>query len=32
MIFKPTSPPVDVHEPKWDNIVSNIGNQYFQLA
>ena len=28
--FKPTSPPVDVHEPKWDNIVSNIGNQYFR--
>ena len=28
--FKPTRPPVNVHEPTWDNIVSNIGNQYFR--
>src|SRR5215831_7865560 len=28
--FKPTRPPRDAHEPKWDNIVSNIGNQYFR--
>src|SRR5215467_4843377 len=28
--FKPTRPPRDVHEPKWENIVSNIGNQYFR--
>ena len=28
--FNPVHPPVDVHEPKWDNIVSNIGNQYFR--
>src|SRR3984893_17250824 len=23
-------PAADVHEPKWDNIVSNIGNQYYR--
>src|SRR5262245_23373936 len=28
--FKPTRPPLDVHEPKWENISSNIGNQYFR--
>jgi len=28
--FNPTRPPADVHEPKWENIVSNIGNQYFR--
>ena len=28
--FNPVRPPADVHEPKWDNIVSNIGNQYFR--
>src|SRR5262245_36145222 len=28
--FKPSRPPLNVHEPKWDNIVSNIGNQYFR--
>lgn len=28
--FNPVSPPANVHEPKWDNIVSNIGNQYFR--
>jgi hypothetical protein len=28
--FNPARPPADVHEPKWDNIVSNIGNQYFR--
>jgi hypothetical protein len=28
--FNPTRPPADVHEPKWDNIVSNIGNQYLR--
>jgi hypothetical protein len=28
--FNPSRPPADVHEPKWDNIVSNIGNQYFR--
>jgi mono/diheme cytochrome c family protein len=28
--FNPTRPPADVHAPKWDNIVSNIGNQYFR--
>ena len=28
--FNPDRPPADVHEPKWENIVSNIGNQYFR--
>jgi mono/diheme cytochrome c family protein len=28
--FKPTNPPADVHEPKWENLTSNIGNQYFR--
>lgn len=28
--FNPVRPPANVHEPKWDNIVSNIGNQYFR--
>src|SRR5215831_8344145 len=28
--FNPTRPPADVHEPKWDNIASNIGNQYLR--
>ena len=28
--FNPARPPANVHEPKWDNIVSNIGNQYFR--
>src|SRR5262245_49121537 len=28
--FNPTRPPLDVNEPKWDNITSNIGNQYFR--
>ena len=28
--FNPNRPPADVHEPNWDNIVSNIGNQYFR--
>src|SRR5262249_2943542 len=28
--FNPTRPPADVHEPHWDNIVSNIGNQYLR--
>jgi len=28
--FNPTRPPADVHEPKWENITSNVGNQYFR--
>jgi hypothetical protein len=28
--FNPTRPPLDVNEPTWDNITSNIGNQYFR--
>src|SRR5262249_44868404 len=28
--FNPTRPPLDVNEPTWDNISSNIGNQYFR--
>jgi hypothetical protein len=28
--FNPTRPPADVHEPKWENLSSNIGNQYFR--
>ena len=28
--FNPTRPPADVNEPKWENIASNIGNQYFR--
>src|SRR5215468_4339392 len=28
--FNPTRPPADVHEPHWDNIASNIGNQYLR--
>jgi hypothetical protein len=28
--FKPTRAPLNVHEPKWENISSNIGNQYFR--
>ena len=28
--FNPTKPPKDPASPKWENIVSNIGNQYFR--
>ena len=28
--FNPTKPPKDPANPKWENIVSNIGNQYFR--
>jgi hypothetical protein len=28
--FNPIRPPADVHEPQWENIASNIGNQYFR--
>ncbi len=28
--FNPARPPANVHEPDWENIVSNIGNQYFR--
>jgi hypothetical protein len=28
--FNPVRPAADVHEPKWENLVSNIGNQYFR--
>jgi len=28
--FNPLKPPADVHEPKWENITSNVGNQYFK--
>jgi mono/diheme cytochrome c family protein len=28
--FNPARPPANVREPNWDNIVSNIGNQYFR--
>src|SRR5262245_2508418 len=28
--FNPTRPPLDVHEPKWENLASNIGNQYLR--
>jgi hypothetical protein len=28
--FNPVRPPANVHEPKWDNILSTIGNQYYR--